>query len=146
MKITTATARDQLPTGTVVQSAAGTIGCRTPSGRGLVFGSAVTFVWEDLQLPLTVLHHPDPALPSIDDPAGGAGDSDRFELVLIRRPDFWLAACVFGSDDSDMAGDGAYGHGSTAGEALAVVLTELGIATPTAATARGGVEIDGSLS
>lgn len=136
MKITTATARDQLPTGTVVQSAAGTIGCRTPSGRGLVFGSAVTFVWEDLQLPLTVLHHPDPALPSIDDPAG---DSDRFELVLIRRPDFWLAA-------SDMAGGAAYGHGSTAGEALAEVLTELGIATPTAATARGGVEIDGSLS
>jgi hypothetical protein len=49
---------EALPTGTIVQSNAGTIACRFNRVRGVVFGSNHPFDWDALQLPATVLWTP----------------------------------------------------------------------------------------
>lgn len=53
--VETVEARDALPAGTVVRSAAGTIACRHKSGVGVVFGDERPFDWSLLAAPLTVL-------------------------------------------------------------------------------------------
>ena len=57
--ITTAAGLDALPVGSVVLSAAGTIGCRYDETRGIVFGDDRCFPWGVLELPLAVLYRPD---------------------------------------------------------------------------------------
>ena len=64
--ITTAEARDALPPGVIVRSAAGTIACRHDGGMGVCFGVERPFEWDRLALPLTVLYRPDrPAHPTV---------------------------------------------------------------------------------
>ena len=51
---------DALPAGTVVRSASGTIACRFDTDHGTVFGDERPFTpWTRLQLPVTVLWHPE---------------------------------------------------------------------------------------
>lgn len=60
--VKSARALANLPVGTVVLSASGTIACRVEDhpdhARGVVFGDERTFPWNLLSLPVTVLHHP----------------------------------------------------------------------------------------
>ena len=63
--ITTAEARDALPPGVIVRSAAGTIACRHDSGMGVCFGVEHLFEWDRLALPLTVLWRPDQPTPTV---------------------------------------------------------------------------------
>lgn len=68
-QITTAAERQALPPGTVVLSSGGTIACRHVDLDGVLFGMDVSFPWDRLQLPLTVLYRPDQpqrTLPSRD--------------------------------------------------------------------------------
>lgn len=58
-QITTAAERQALPPGTVVLSSGGTIACRHVDLDGVLFGMDVSFPWDRLQLPLTVLYRPD---------------------------------------------------------------------------------------
>lgn len=62
--ITTAEARDALPPGVIVRSAAGTIACRHDGGMGVCFGVERPFAWDQLALPLTVLYRPDQPTPT----------------------------------------------------------------------------------
>lgn len=48
-----------LPRGTVVESAAETIGAHCGDQRGVVFGDDRPFGWQNLALPAVVLWHPD---------------------------------------------------------------------------------------
>lgn len=55
-RVTTEEARDALPVGHVVLSAAGSIACRASETLGVILGDSRTFPWTLLQLPLTVLY------------------------------------------------------------------------------------------
>lgn len=57
-QLTTEAERDELPAGTIVRSADGTIACRHHSGVGVVFGDERPFPWEALVLPLTLIPIP----------------------------------------------------------------------------------------
>lgn len=57
--ITTAEERAALPPGCVVRSGAGSIACRFDVQLGVLFGDDCPFPWSALELPLTVLWHPD---------------------------------------------------------------------------------------
>ena len=60
-RVTTEEARNALPVGHVVRSAAGSIACRVSETCGVILGDSRTFPWTLLQLPLTVLY-PVPAV------------------------------------------------------------------------------------
>jgi len=58
--LTTREELDALPAGTVVRSASGTIACRFDTDHGTVFGDERPFTpWTILQLPVTVIWHPE---------------------------------------------------------------------------------------
>lgn len=54
--ITEAYALAEVPAGTVVRSAAGTIAARFDGYTGVMFGDDRGFPWRDLALPATILH------------------------------------------------------------------------------------------
>lgn len=56
-----------LPAGTVVRSAARTIGCRVDGERGVCFGDDRPFPWSDLALPVQVLYPVATVTPNPDD-------------------------------------------------------------------------------
>lgn len=49
-----------LPTGAIVESAAGTVAARYDTRYGVVFGDERPFPWTDLELPVRVLRKPAP--------------------------------------------------------------------------------------
>lgn len=55
--------------------------------------------------------------------------SETYTIVIVKRPDEWIAACEFGEEEpgSEMVGGAAYGVAPTAGEAIAQVLEEMGL-------------------
>lgn len=57
--------------------------------------------------------------------------SETYTIVIVKRPDEWIAACEFGEEEpgSEMVGGAAYGVAPTAGEAIDQVLQEMGLPT-----------------
>ena len=57
--ITTPAERDAVPQSAIVRSTGGTTVCRFDDMWGGVFGRTETFLWNDLELPMTVLWEPE---------------------------------------------------------------------------------------
>ena len=80
----TAAERDALPAGTVVRSASGTIAGRFDATVGVVLGDERPFSWTDLELPLTILHHPELDVPEITRAARAATASSAVRAAADR--------------------------------------------------------------
>lgn len=81
--ITTEAELDNLPIGTVVLSASGTIACKATATLGVVFGDQRTFDWgQTLSLPVRVLFSPETAQP-INEPVTATTDLTPTQILHL---------------------------------------------------------------